>query len=159
MRFMKYALLTGCFLLAGAVSAFSQENPFRRDISGIVSKQDFEKIAAFVLTAGDRKTYCQMYNNNPHYQIEDFHVYLNPVSQRINWDSDNLSFSVGDYNVILIQDWNSPHIYYDIRLLKKKVYIDNVYKFDPEYYEDKLIRKYIPKLKLLAGGEKQSRER
>jgi hypothetical protein len=153
---MKYGWFIGGLLLTSMAAVFSQENSYPpvKDLSGILSKNDFEEIAQFILDNGDRMTYCQMYNNNPHYALEDFHIYLNPVSQWINfwgklWGHD-LSCSVSDYNEIVIQDWNSPHIYYDIALAYEEVYLKNPYEVAPkEYYEQ--LEKYIPKLKSLIG--------
>jgi hypothetical protein len=141
-------------LLVGVVSAFSQEPRQMYDINNIINKNDFEKIVQFILNNGDRLTYCQMYNNNPHYSLEDFHIYLNPISQWINTGEDYLSYSVSDYDNITIQDWNSPHRYYKITLLNEKVYIWNPDEFEQKSYEGELLKKYIPKLKSLIGERK-----
>jgi glycyl-tRNA synthetase alpha subunit len=149
---MKHRWFIGGLLLAGMVAISSQENSYPpiRDINGILSKNDFEEIVQFILNNGDGKIYCQMYNNNPHYALEDFHIYLDPVSQWINFRWDDLSYSVSDYNKIVIEDWNSPHRYYDIILANERVYLTNSYEVAPkEYYE--LLEKYITKLKSLIG--------
>ncbi|MDR1614327.1 MAG: hypothetical protein LBS26_02030 [Campylobacteraceae bacterium] len=79
---MKYTWLIVGLLLAGMV--FSKESGQMKDMGRILTKNDFEKIAQFILDNGDRQTYSQKYNNNPHYSLEDFHIYLDPVSQTIN---------------------------------------------------------------------------
>jgi hypothetical protein len=132
-----------------AAVVFSQESRFMLDISDVLSKQKFEEIMKFILTNGDRQTYCQMYNNNPHYAFENFDVYLNPIHQRINWLSDNLSYTVSDYDEIVI---DSRYNYYFLRLVDAKIYIYNVYQLEPQtYYEKELLEIYIPKLKSLVN--------
>ncbi len=39
---------------------------------------NFQKIKRFLLQYGDRKTYCNRYNNNPHYVFPHVEVFLNP---------------------------------------------------------------------------------
>jgi hypothetical protein len=111
------------------------------DISQIVTESDFEKIAQFVLDNGNRIIYCQMYNDSPHYSLEDFHIYLDPISQSIEslLSGKNSLYSVNYYNTIVIQDWNSPHVYYRILLKDEKVYIHNPYGFEQKYYENELL--------------------
>jgi (2Fe-2S) ferredoxin len=120
------------------------------DISATLSKADFRRIVQFVLTEGDRVTYSNKYNNNPHYRTNDFEIFLNPVNQRINWWYDDLSVNVFDYNVIVLRT-NEPRIYYDNILLGDdgKVYI-YTHKLEPhEGFENLLLDVYIPKLKSL----------
>jgi len=38
----------------------------------------FDLIKTFVLTNGDKETYSNMYNNNPHYSFDGLEAYLNP---------------------------------------------------------------------------------
>jgi hypothetical protein len=151
---MKRFWLMNVILLSSVVSGIPQETQQMYDISNILNKNDFEKIIQFVLTSGDRATYCNMYNNNPHYPHEEFHIYLNPISRRINFLKENLSYNVSDYNSIVIQDWKSIHTYYHLLLQNDKVYIHNIYHADPESYKNELIKKYIPVLESLIGIEK-----
>ena len=147
---MKRILLTLGFLLAGSICAFSQKNQLiNRDISEILDKNDFEKIMKFILTNGDRQTYCQKYNNNPHYVLDGFDIYLDPISQWINYTKDSLSYSVDHYDKIVIMDWNSTYIYYHLKLSNGRVYIYDIYKVQSEKFENEMIKKYIPKLKSL----------
>lgn len=39
----------------------------------------FATIRQFILREGDRKTYCNRYNDNPHLGIDELDIYLNPV--------------------------------------------------------------------------------
>ena len=143
-------LLLGC-----VIPVIPQENTgLARDISEILSKDDFEKIVQFVLDNGDRKTYCNMYNNNPHYKIDKFDIYLNPVSQLINFTKDRLSFLVHDYDEITIMDYNSSYLYYFIKIFNERVWIYDLYKVKQKTYEKDIQNKYIPKLKALIDQEK-----
>jgi hypothetical protein len=49
---------------------------------------DFNRIKNYVLAHGDRETYCQMYNNNPHAALGGVDIYLHPDTgqQNINCD-------------------------------------------------------------------------
>jgi hypothetical protein len=56
--------------------------------------ESFQSIKRFILEHGDRQTYCNMYNRNPHYRFRGFEVFLNPdVGQRnINCDPEHSDF-------------------------------------------------------------------
>ena len=73
---------------------------------------NFRAIRSFVLKRGDRQTYCNMYNRNPHYAFSDFDVFFNPdVGQRnINCDPE-----LSGFDELVIRDWNTEPIYYDAR--------------------------------------------
>jgi hypothetical protein len=43
---------------------------------------NFTRIRQFILRQGQRQTYCQKYNNNPHWAFNGFNAYLNPPDQR-----------------------------------------------------------------------------
>jgi len=160
MYFMKYTGLINGFLSVSAALPREKSSKDRlskrlrqllnRDISDIVSKQTFEKIVQYILSNGDRMTYCNMYNNNPHYDLEGCDVFLNPLSQRLDH---LLSGSVSDYDTIVIKDWGSRHTYYEIMLVEGRVYIYNPYEAEPTGYENEILTKYIPKLKLLIGRQ------
>jgi hypothetical protein len=137
----KWYFIVALFLLP--IVAFSQEDDLlRKDISEILSKDDFERIEQFIMDKGDRKTFSQKYNLNPHYSFEDLDVYLNPVSQWI------ISNNIGDYNVMVIHDETG---YYHMILENGKVYVYNPYRLDLECLANEILKKYIPKLKSLIG--------
>ena len=71
------------------------------DVTNKISPEKFIAIKNFILKYGDRRTYCNMYNQNPHYAFEGFDVYLSPAvgQQNINCDS-----SKSDFNGITIHD-------------------------------------------------------
>gem|GEM_PF-2353247 len=147
---MNCKLFIASFLLGCAIPAIPQEDiRFNRDISEILSVNGFERIVQFILDNGGRETYSSMYNHNPHYKLENFDIYLNPISQWLNLTEEHLSFLVSDYDVIVIHDRNNSPAYYSIRLYNGKVWIYNTDRVEHINYENELLTKYIPKLKLL----------
>lgn len=100
------------------LSSCSDKNEFKstapdsyRDISQKLSVQYFEGIKLFILSRGDRQSYCNLYNNNPHYLFEGFDVYLNPDigQQNINCDT-----AISDFNILVIRDSFSEPQYYHL---------------------------------------------
>lgn len=68
-----------------------------------VSVESFDRIVRFILERGDRLTWCNRFNDNPHYRFANFDAFLNPdLGQRnINCDPalsgfDNLTIRVDD---------------------------------------------------------------
>ncbi|MCL2067622.1 MAG: hypothetical protein FWG99_09175 [Treponema sp.] len=145
---MRFKLCIAGFLLGCVMSVVPQENTrLDRDISELLSKNDFEEIVQFILDNGDRRTYCNMYNNNPHYRIEDFSIYLNPISQFINFTRDNLSTLAGEYDEMVIMDQNSTYLYYYIKLSGERIWVYDPYEIKKIDYRNDIIKKYMPKLK------------
>jgi tetratricopeptide (TPR) repeat protein len=73
-------------------------------------KQNFNEFVQFVLSNGDRQTYCTKYNNNPHYSFDNVEIYLDPVNQWTNMTKEKLSYAVSDYNEIVIDDGDERYI-------------------------------------------------
>lgn len=44
-----------------------------------ITIEDFEKVKHFILQYGNRKTYCNRYNCNPHFDFGEFDAYLDPI--------------------------------------------------------------------------------
>ena len=59
-----------------------------RGDSSLLTVRNFHNIKEFILKYGDKETYCNMYNNNPHYEFEEFHVYLHPDIGQLNINCD-----------------------------------------------------------------------
>lgn len=53
-----------------------------------ITVERFDRLVRFVIERGDRQTWCNMYNDNPHFAFGALDVFLNPdVGQRnINCD-------------------------------------------------------------------------
>ena len=114
------------------------------DITTEVSVEKFNMIAAAILKDGDRRPYCNKYNNSPHLKLDSFDVYLNPVSQFTNWSADKLSAEVSDYNVLVIQDNSSDIIYYHIILKDHAVVLDGDEPGRIEIIRQNFIHTYLP---------------
>jgi hypothetical protein len=67
----------------------------------LLDKDNFDHIKEFVLRRGDRQTYCNMYNRNPHYRFGTFDVYLNPDIGQRNIDADP---AVSGFDEMVIHD-------------------------------------------------------
>jgi hypothetical protein len=73
---------------------------------------EFRAIRDFILRQGDRRTYCNMYNRNPHYSFDGFEAYLNPdVGQR----NINCEPELSGFDQLVIQDWSTSTIYFSAR--------------------------------------------
>ena len=85
------------------------------DITYLISYHDFEKIKAYILSKGDRQTYCNKYNSNPHYSFPGFEAYLNPEigQQNINCDP-----ALSDFNEMVISDRRADPPYFHLLIVR-----------------------------------------
>lgn len=131
------------------------------DITGTFSMNDFEVVKTFILNNGDRKTYRNFDNNNPHYSFNGFEAYLNAEIGQANPNNDP---TISDFNQITIRDRNADPQYYYIHIVRKgdnnntdinkpfeglkeeKVYLLNPHDDDINIMKNNLIR-YIEVLK------------
>jgi len=115
------------------------------DITETVSVEKFKTIASVILKEGNRTFYCNRYNNSPHYKVDSFDVYLNPISQFTNWSADKLSNEVSDYNTIVIQDFKADIIYYHIMLHDNSVVlVCDDEKKNKEIVQETFFKNYLP---------------
>lgn len=70
------------------------------DIADIFSKKDFEELRSFIFKKGDRQSFRNFDNDNPHYRFEDFDVYLGTGDQRRVFENDRLKPE--DYTELVI---------------------------------------------------------
>lgn len=54
----------------------------------MLEPSSFQRLVDFVLAHGDRQTWCNMYNHNPHYAFGPLDVFLNPDVGQRNLDCD-----------------------------------------------------------------------
>lgn len=82
--------------------------------SFILTRANFIIIRDFILNNGTRKTYSNMYNNNPYYQFSDeLEAFLNPSSQKyIDCDAPAWEFM----ELVFRTSTDGPFKYYHIRL-------------------------------------------
>ncbi|MGD1842842.1 MAG: hypothetical protein ACFB0B_18375 [Thermonemataceae bacterium] len=86
------------------------------NISNLVSLEAFEQIKTFVLRNGDRQTYRNYDNNNPHYQFEDFEVFLASDIGQSNINNDP---KISDFNQLTIADWEADIRYYTLIIVRE----------------------------------------
>ena len=77
---------------------------------------EFEIMKKFILDKGDRQTYRNFDNDNPHYSFEGFECYLNSEIGQLNINNDPL---LSDFNQITIQDMNADMKYYYIQIVRE----------------------------------------
>lgn len=68
--------------------------------------ENLNLIKEFILEKGDRQTYCNMFNNNPHYSFDGVDAYLNPSPSgpenhpQYNIDCDP---APSDFNILVLK--------------------------------------------------------
>lgn len=112
------------------------------------SVKEFQRIVAFVLKEGDRRFYCNKFNNSPHYKVDSFDVYLDPIHPSINVTNENLSDKVSDYNSIVIHDTQSDIQYYHVVLKDTLVFLDCRDHMNKATVRKQFFDKYLPKIKI-----------
>ena len=131
------------------------------DITYMMNYNDFENIKTYILLNGDRETFCNMYNDNPHYSFEGFEAYLNPEIGQLNINCDP---ELSDFNEIVIRDQNSDPQYFHLLIVRNgdleneqiarkesnmiegKVYLLKYYEYDLDKMAEK-VRMYIDEMK------------
>jgi len=130
------------------------------DITNMMSYNDFENIKNYILSKGDRETFCNMYNDNPHYSFTGFEAYLNPEIGQLNINCDP---ELSDFNEIVIRDQSSDPQYFHLLivhigdldneqitrntsgLIEGKVYLLKYYEYDLGLMAEK-VRLYITEM-------------
>jgi hypothetical protein len=77
----------------------------------LLSVPSFKRIRDHVLAHGDRQTYCQMYNNNPHTALGGVDIFLNPATGQENISCDP---KLSGFNEVVIR--TQKMAYYRITL-------------------------------------------
>ena len=77
----------------------------------VLTATNFLLIKNYILARGDRLTYCNRYNHNPHFQFREIDIYLNPDTgqQNINCDP-----RLSGFNEMVIRTKDSD--YYNLTL-------------------------------------------
>ena len=122
------------------------------EITENFSVQEFEVVKTFILENGDRQTYRNLDNNNPHYSFDGFEAYLNAEIGQGNINNDP---KISDFNEITLRDSDAMPQYYTIHIVRKgdieneeivvfegmkeeKVYLLNPYEDDIDLMERNL---------------------
>ena len=100
----------GCSNSRESTPAQNVETPQQTD--EVLTTVVFNQIKDYILAHGDRQTYCNMFNNNPHVALGNMDIYLNPDvgQQNINCDLKKSGFS---YMVLRTR---KPWKYYRVEL-------------------------------------------
>ena len=93
-----------------------------RDITELLSTDEFELLKSFIINNGDREVYCNMYNNNPHYSFDGFEAYLNPETGQANINCDT---ELSDFNELVVRDQDSYPKYFYILIVRQGDLNDN----------------------------------
>lgn len=86
------------------------------DLTNQLSLNQFEQIKDFVLKQGDRKTYRNFDNHNPHYRFTNFDIYFGADVGQKNSNNDP---SLSDFNQLKISDTSAPIRYYELIIVRK----------------------------------------
>lgn len=86
------------------------------NITSLIDTNEFEKIKKFIISNGDRMTYRNFDNNNPHYKFKNCDIFLGSDVGQKNINNDP-QFS--DFNQLTITDWNSDIRYYELIIVRK----------------------------------------
>ena len=86
------------------------------NITNEFSVESFEKIKLFILKNGDRKTFRNFDNNNPHYVFDTFDLYLGAeIGQKNSYNDEKIS----DFNELTIYDRGAIPAYYKLKIVRK----------------------------------------
>lgn len=78
----------------------------------VLTAAAFNQIKDHILAQGDRQTYCNMFNNNPHIALGDMDIYLNPDTGQQNINCD---LALSGFNQMVIRT-REPWKYYRVQL-------------------------------------------
>jgi hypothetical protein len=87
----------------------------------VLNKVNLDQVKQHILAAGMRCTYVNMYNDNPCWELPNFHLYLNPdpgPNGQLQWNI-NCDISRGDFNTLVVQDKNASSGYVRIEFWRE----------------------------------------
>ncbi|TMM58158.1 hypothetical protein FEE95_01650 [Maribacter algarum] len=142
----KEYLFKGMYNLAGEWKQL--EDKKFMDISETFSKEDFEKLRKFIFKNGDRKTYRNFDNDNPHYSFETFDVYLGTGKQPLAFNTKRIRNK--DYTELVIHDQQ----YYNVYLISEgkqnkrhtNLKTDKVYWHNRSFNKDDKLKEYLSQI-------------
>ncbi len=117
--------------------------------------EEFDAISEFTLTYGDKRTYCNRFNDNPHLALDGFDLYLNPA----NTNNVYCEAEISGFNELVIYDAGKEIQYYHIFLMKSvgenddrglnenQVYLINTYDVNQSKLQENLLTYYLPFIK------------
>ncbi len=129
-------LLSGC---SASKPTGKMDNRSFENISTFFSTEVFEMVKNFILTKGDRKTYRNFDNRNPHYSFVQFEVFL---GSDIGQQNINNNPELSDFNQMTIVERNGTVRYYEMIIVrpgdieKRKAWIQKGMKEGEVYLVD-----------------------
>ncbi len=101
----------------GVISSPKQDKSVNyKNVGDHISYDEFERIKLFILSHGDRKTFRNFDNNNPHFQFDHFDVYLGADIGQRNINNDPRA---SDFNQLTIVNHNADIQYYELVIVRK----------------------------------------
>lgn len=81
-----------------------------------LTKDKLDRVKRYIIEAGERCTYVNMYNNNPCIETSEFRLYLNPdpgPNGHPQWNI-NCDTTRGDFNTLVVQEKSDASAYHTI---------------------------------------------
>ncbi|MCD4672042.1 MAG: hypothetical protein K8R77_05195 [Anaerolineaceae bacterium] len=103
-------LVSGCSNSCEPTPSPVAEAPQETD--SVLTAAAFNQIKDHILAQGDRQTYCNMFNNNPHVTLGNMDIYLNPDTGQQNINCD---LKLSEFNHMVIRT-REPWKYYRVQL-------------------------------------------
>ena len=111
--------LTTLFLSCNSSKKMLSEKQNVKDnfinVSNHIDNNEFEKIKNFILGKGDKMTFRNIDNNNPHYRFKTFDVFLGAIGQ----GDINNNPEISNFYELTIADWKSDIRYYRLIIVRK----------------------------------------
>jgi hypothetical protein len=87
----------------------------------VLTAAAFQRIKLRILRTGDRRTYCNRFNDNPHLTLGEVHAYLHPdIGQRnINCDP-----ARSDFDELVFHDPDGDPMYVRVRITGDRLTYD-----------------------------------
>jgi len=141
-------------IITAKVLVYSDADEFI-EITEILPVKEFEKIKNFILKNGDRRTFRNYDNNNPHFHFGDFRAYLNSEIGQKNINNDP---EISDFNEITIHNSSKFELqYYTIKIVRKGDIKNKLIFVEEEMKEGSiyLLNKYGKNLDLMLKNLKE----
>lgn len=129
------------------------------NITKFLTVEEFIAIKEFIFEYGDKKTYCNKYNDNPYLKMDGFDIYMNPKDNYTNLA--DLDISVFNEIVIYNPQMEIQYFHIELGIRKAKqlsqnstqnqdepqVYLVSIYEENLEVMLKQLNSFYLPAIK------------
>jgi signal peptidase I len=105
----------GCNSAKNASKEKKEPTMIFTNVTQIINPVQFEKIKKFILQKGDRKTFRNYDNYNPHYKFSTFDAFLGADTGQMNINNDP---ELSDFNELTLSHQNPDIPYYTIVLVR-----------------------------------------